>query len=327
MGAIAMSEDGIERDDNLLPRPREHELPGGDLAVSSHWVHGVRGATTVAAEDKSLYQLLMDILADERVPDLMPARLSSACGDLVGVREAVEDIDRGRADIGGYGWGMGYCYRVRDAIEEYRDRDPLRLVAVGCSGSKHEDDGMMPACERYKGSYWAGKRRYYETVGDDGRIISAEHAVLHPETSIEYYEQTPDDLRGIPIDSDQRLPSGEDVTTLLDRWALDVHEQLSQWLRSVAGGVDPRDVELEVLLGRNYRDPLEDRGVFRALRVPGDLSVSYPYQEIGQAQGGMIQQIDWMGDAVEATTEAVTDGGEWSLSPEEAQSEGGERDV
>jgi hypothetical protein len=79
----------------------------------------------------------------------------------------------------------------------------------------------------------------------------------------------------------------------------------------VADGIDPRDVELQVLLGRDYRDPLEERGVFDALRAPAGLSVAFPYQEVEQAQGGMIQQIDWMGDAADAaTTGLVADGGE-----------------
>ncbi|WP_135823001.1 DUF6884 domain-containing protein [Halostella litorea] len=289
-----------------VPRPREHGLPSGDLAVSSHWVHGVRDVTTVPAADRDLYRLLMDILGDVWVPDLMPARLATACDDLVAVRDAVDNIDRGRADIGGVGWGMGYCKRVRDAIADYRDRDPLRLAAVGCSGSKFEDDDPMPAKDRYKGAYWVNKRRYYETCADDGRIISAEHAVLHPGTPIDYYEKTPDDLRGIPIDSDQRLPNGDAVTTLLDRWALDVHEQLAAWLHEAAGGIDPRDVDLEILLGTDYRDPLAARGVFDALRIPGALAVSFPFQEVEQAQGGLFEQIGWMSDAVEV----VTDGGE-----------------
>jgi len=297
-------------EDPHVPRPREHELPDGGLAVSSHWVHGTRDATTVASEDTELYRLLLDILYDQHVPDTMPARLATECEDLVEVRETVADVHRARNGIDGRDYGLSYLKAVTQAIDDYRDREPLRLVAVGCSGSKHEDAGAMPACERYKGSYWVGKRRYYETIGDDGRIISAEHAVLHPETPIEHYERTPGDLEGIPIDSDQRLPNGDDVTTLLDRWALDVHEQLSEWLQSAAGGVDPRDVELEVLLGRDYRDPLEDRGVFEALRIHGDLSVSFPFQTAEQAQGGMINQIDWMGDAVEAAMPIATDGGE-----------------
>jgi len=38
--------------------------------------------------------------------------------------------------------------------------------------------------------------------------------------------------------------------------------------------------------------------------------VSFPFQEVEQAQGGMFEQIGWMGDEVEAATKAVTDGGE-----------------
>jgi hypothetical protein len=288
-----------------VPRPHEHDLPGGDLAVSSHWVHGVRAATTVPADDTPLYRLLMDVLADRHVPDTMPARLATACDDLVAVRGAVTDIERGRSGIAGVSYGLSYLKTVEDAIDEYRDRDPVRLVAVGCSASKHEDDGVMPAADRYKGSYWVGKRRYYETVGDDGRIISAKHAVLDPETPIVYYERTPDDLAGVPVDHEGRLPDGREVRTLLDEWALRIYHGLQAWLRDEAGGVDSRDVELEVLLGRDYRDRLADRGVFDALRGPADLSISYPYQEIEAAQGGMIQQIDWMGDAADAA-----DGGE-----------------
>jgi hypothetical protein len=85
------------REDPHLPRPREHDLSDGDLAVSSHWVHGVRDTTTVVAADKPLYRLLLDILADVHVPDLMPARLATGCEDLVDVKRAVTDIDRGRA--------------------------------------------------------------------------------------------------------------------------------------------------------------------------------------------------------------------------------------
>jgi hypothetical protein len=289
-------------------------LPNGDLAVVGDRQFSNKGVT-VPADSRELYELVMDILEDVHVRDTMPARLAIECDDLVGVREAVEDIDRGTAEIGGIGYGLSYCSRVRDAIEEYRDRDPLTLVAVGCSGSKYEDPEPMPAKERYKGAYWTNKRRYYETVGDDGCIISAEHGVLDPKTSIEHYEKTPDDLREIPIDSDQHLPNGEAVTTLLDRWALNVYEGLSSWLSDVASGIDPRDVELEILLGRAYREPLEGRGVFGRLRVSGDLTVSFPFQEVKQAQGGMFEQIGWMGDEVEAATEAVTDGGNRSLSP------------
>jgi len=309
--------DGTERSTAThVPRPREHDLPGGNLAVSSHWVHGARDATTVQAEDKPLYRLLLDILNEAHVPDTMPARLATECDDLVAVRDAVTDIERGRSGIGGCSYGLSYLKAVRRAIDEYRDRDPLTLAAVGCSGSKYKDDDLMRAKERYKGAYWSNKSSYGETCSDDWCIISAEHSVLHPETPIEYYEKTPDDLRGIPIDSHQRLPNGDAVTTLLDRWALDVYEGLATWLSDAANGIDPRDVELEILLGRAYREPLEDRGVFDRLRVAGALTVSFPFQEVEQAQGGMFEQIGWMGDEVEAATEAVTDGGDRCVEPE-----------
>mgnify|MGYP000126753757 FL=1 len=297
-----------DRDDPHVPRPREGELPNGDLAVAGDRQLSNRG-TVVPAADRPLYELLMKILEDCHVPDVMPADLAVVCDDLVEARGTVSYPDRGSECINGPCYGLSYLNEVRRAIEAYRDREPLKLAAVGCSGSKYEDDEPMPAKERYKGAYWSNKREYGETCADDWGIISAEYAVLDPERPIKYYEKTPDDLRGIPIDSDQRLPNGDGVTTLLDRWALDIYDGLAAWLSDVAAGIDPRDVALEVLLGKSYREPLENRGVFDGLRVPGDLMVSFPFQEVEQAQGGMFEQIDWMGDEVEAATEAVTDGG------------------
>jgi len=102
---------------------------------------------------------------------------------------------------------MSYCHTVRDAIDAHRDRDALRLVAVGCSGSKHDVAGAVPAKDLYRRSYWTCKREYGETIGDEWQIISAEHAVLDgPNERIEHYERTPDDLAGVPVDSSERLP-------------------------------------------------------------------------------------------------------------------------
>lgn len=58
-----------------------------------------------------------------------------------------------------------------------------------------------------------------------------------------------------------------------------------------------------------YREPLEKRGVFDALRAPGELTVSFPFQEVEDAQGGMFEQIGWMSDEI-AAAEVATDGGE-----------------
>jgi len=300
---VSMSSDGNDR-------PRQHELPNGGLAVVDEFRGHVRHAVTVSPDDRPLYELLIEILveADTKVRGCFAANVATAFETLPAVEHGLRDIERGGTSIGDRWYGMSITLSAARAISEYRDREPLQIAAVGCSGSKYEDDDPIPAKERYKGAYWSNKRGYGEIRGD-WRIISAEHDVLHPETPIEYYERTPDDWRGVPVHSDARLPSGDAVETRLDQWALDVYQGLLDWINDVTDEVDPRDVELEVLLGRDYRDPLEDRGVFDRLRVPGDLSVSFPFQEVEQAQGGMFEQIDWMGDEIDAATEAVTDGG------------------
>lgn len=293
----------------LVPRPREHDLPNGNLAVSSHWVHGVKDTTTVPAGSRPLYRLLMGILEGVHVPDCMPARLAAECEDLVDVKRAVLNIDRGRSDIGNCGYGMGYCHTVRDAIEEHRDRQPLRLVAVGCSGSKHHDDGLLPSEDRYKGGYWTNKREYYEAFADDARIISAEHALLDPDEPIEYYEAVPGDLEGIPVDSDQRLPTGNGVETLLDQWVLEVFEGLQGWLWESLDAIDPRDVVLEILLGeKRYASRLRERGVFDGLSIPSALEIRFPFRDEPDAQGGIGNQRGWMCSQVDATI--ATDGGD-----------------
>jgi hypothetical protein len=291
-----------------FPPPREHELPDGGLAVSAHWIWGVRGATTVEEADKPLYRLLMDILAETSVPDLMPAHLAAGCEDLVDVRETVVDIDRGLVDLPGASYGMGYCLRVRDAIDEHRDRDPLQLALMGCSGSKHDVDGKVPARDLYARGYWTVKERYGSVVGDDWRILSAEHAVLHPDEEISYYERIPGDLQGVPVDSTARLPNGDPVRDRLDHWALSVYNGLVRWLDEVTQGVDPRDVALQVCVGEKYRDPLEERAVFERLEAVGDLTVTFPFQEEPEAAGGIGPQQSWMNSVVDEV--AATDGGD-----------------
>lgn len=183
---------------------------------------------------------------------------------------------------------------MTDSLEN-KDR-PLRLVAVGCSGSKFSADAPMPARERYKGSYWVSKRRYGEQVSDGWRILSAEYGILHPDEKIPYYEKVPGDLRGVPVETDSRLPNGRKVRTELDQWAVDVHQGLVQWLQAATRGWDPEAVALEVLVGRKYRKPLAKRGVFDSItdEIPAETSISFPFQEVPAAQGGMFNQIEWM---------------------------------
>lgn len=289
---------------------REHDLPNGGLVVAHEFRGHVDHTVTVAPDDRPLYELLIDILADadRRLRPCFAANVATEFDTLPAAERGLRDIERGGTGIGDRWYGMSITLSAARAIAEYRDREPLQLAAVGCSGSKYEDDELMPAKDRYKGAYWSNKRGYGETR-DDWRVISAEHDVLDPETPISYYERTPDDWQGVPVHSEARLPSGEAVDTRLDQWALDVYEGLSAWLADVTDDVDPRDVELEVLLGQSYREPLEERGVFDSLRAPGELTVSFPFQDVEQAQGGMFDQIDWMSDEI-ASAEVATDGGE-----------------
>lgn len=251
----------------------------------------------VAPADVPLYDLLGE-LAGGDVPESMLAGLATDCADLVEVRETVANVQRGSIDISTGGYGMGYCHNVREAIEEHQDREPIRLAAVGCSGTKSDNPGAVPAKYRYAGGYWTNKREYGEAVADYWAVISAEHAILRPDDPVEPYERTVGDLEGVPIHADGRTPTGEDIRTMLDQWATDVYEQLATWMDDVAGGIDPRDVELEILLGKKYEEPLRDRAVFDRLRCRGDLSVSFPFREV-DGLTGIGRQRQWLSEQAE----------------------------
>lgn len=279
------------------------------MKVPIHRFGRVDEVIEVPPDKVDLYGLLRHILEDASVPKSMPARLARSADDLVDVLELVDDIERGLIDTDGAAYGLSYALEAKRAIEAHRDRDPLTLVAVGCSSSKDESDGPLAAAERYTGGYWTNKREYLEEIGDDGRIISAEHALLEPDEPIEYYETHIEDLDGIPVDHDGRLPSGDPVDTLVDLWALNVYHGLTRWLDEAAGGVDPRDVELEVLLGKPYHNRLRDRDVFDALRARGDLDVSFPFrEEVDYSDGGGIgKQRSWMAEQVATARAADVD--------------------
>lgn len=313
--------DGSERDPHV-PTPIERERPDGSIRVVEH--SNLRRSRprqmVVSAEDRALYALLSDVLADDHVPDLFPAALATAATDTADALDRVTSIDRGFIDppLPGASYALSYAMNAADALREHRDRDPLRLALMGCSGSKHDVDGLVPARDLYSSGYWTVKERYGDAA-DDWRILSAEHAVLNPDTEIAYYERVPDDLRGIPVDSNARLPSGDPVRDRLDYWALRVYNGLTRWLGEVSKGADPRDVDLQVCIGEQYRDPLDARGVFDRLRASAGLSVSFPFQDEPEAAGGIGPQMEWMNSEV-----AATDGGNHrSLQSDSDQTEVG----
>lgn len=173
------------------------------------------------------------------------------------------------------------------------DRDVHRLVLVGCSSSKADEP--RPARDLYESNYWNAKRSYASAVGDAWRILSAEHVVLNPDRETAPYERHITDLKGVPAESDRVLPSGEPAETLLDEYACDVESQLSEWLRSETSNTGTRTIELEVLLGYDYEDPLRDRGVFEsaASSTKPPVRVRWPFREV-EGLTGIGRQMSWM---------------------------------
>jgi len=319
MSNIDQSDGGVDRHPHK-PTPIHLREVRGDLVIQEFKPAMRRDGrkAVVDAEDRPLYHLLMEVIdeVDAHCPDLMPAAFAQYCRDLLHVKRKLEDIERGSVWIPDYAqYGMSYCHNVRDAIMEWRaDRDPLQFVIVGCSNSKHDVDEAVPIRELYRGAYWSVKRDYGETIGDQWRVLSAKHGLVDPSTPVEHYDRHIGELEHAPVHADEtdRLPDGRHVETLLDSWAVDVYNVLRRWLIYAGqhGSVDPRDVELDVLLGRDYCDALAERGVWDRLRARGALDISFPFQEAEAAAGGNGNQMGWMTDEIEAATAVATDGGE-----------------
>jgi hypothetical protein len=161
-----------------------------------------------------------------------------------------------------------------------------RLVIVGCSSKKADDP--RPAKDLYESTYWDAKRAYGSAVGDDWRILSAQHVILDPECVIDPYERHIDDLRGVPVQSDRYLPSGERVTTRLDAWACGVTDQTTEFVETATTG---GDVRVDVLLGHSYEDPLRDRDVFEHVErhADADVEIRWPFREVDGLTGNGLQ--------------------------------------
>lgn len=153
---------------------------------------------------------------------------------------------------------------------------PMRktLVIVGCGSAKA--DRRRAAKNLYTSTYFQKKRAYAETVGDEWLILSAQHGLIEPETTVAPYDTSIEDL-----DSEAR-----------DGWADGVGWTLGEWVAHARA--DDHTIErVDVLLGRRYCDPLRERGVFEAL---SDVPVAFPFQE--HDLGGIGEQLAWLEAAV-----------------------------
>lgn len=163
-------------------------------------------------------------------------------------------------------------------------------MIVGCGAAKRDEAAL--AKDLYTSTYFAKKREYAETIGDEWRILSAEHGLLDPYEEIEPYETSIDDL-----DEDELNRLAGDVgLELID---LTVEE------RVVGRSFD----EIVVLAGRKYLDPLRERDAFAA-----GISevVTFPLQQNDLA--GIGEQMAWLAERVSLEgadqTRLVPDGGE-----------------
>ncbi|WP_424016164.1 DUF6884 domain-containing protein (plasmid) [Halorientalis pallida] len=194
-------------------------------------------------------------------------------------------------------------------------------MLVGCGDAK--TDEPAEARDLYTSSYFVLKRRYAEAAVQWARtadrranawaVLSAEHGILPARMEIEPYNTTINDLRDVPIDGEPRfeLPSGDPVTTKLDRWARRVHSGLADWLRRPFHADQPESPcrELVVLAGSDYVDALRERGIFEGrptaletgqethTALPPKASVRFPFQE--RDFDGMFEQMDWLSERAE----------------------------
>jgi len=155
----------------------------------------------------------------------------------------------------------------------------------------------LEAINRYTGGYWDKKSTYMDVKGDEGAIISAEYGILRPTEKIPYYNTTIDDLKDEPINREieYNLPTETSIQTELDAWAAKVLTQLQEWINEHD---EPNTISLEIVLGKTYLSPLQQRNIFTTLTetVESDLNITFTLQECidyGE-KGGIGKQLEWL---------------------------------
>jgi hypothetical protein len=149
---------------------------------------------------------------------------------------------------------------------------PSRYIVIGCGSAKRDaGNGPYPAEELYTSTYFAKKRFYAATVGDEWRILSAEYGIIAPDRELHPY--------------DTRVGEFGDAERI--DWAQDVLADLTEWLNSpLDAGVD---VKLEVLAGSNYIEPLRD-ALLDMADDKSPLTVDFPFDKTS----GIGEQMAWL---------------------------------
>ena len=121
------------------------------------------------------------------------------------------------------------------------DGQGVDLILVGCVKSKRTY--ASPARDLYTSRLWSSRRSYAEAHGCPWYILSAKHGLLHPDTSIEPYD----------------LSLNELPARMRREWSQRVLEALKEEFPALAGKT------VEVHAGKNY----VEYGLERALRGAG----------------------------------------------------------
>ncbi|WP_135363465.1 DUF6884 domain-containing protein [Halosimplex halophilum] len=177
------------------------------------------------------------------------------------------------------------------------------------------------AKDLYTSTYFGVKRDFAEMATQWARqrdgwawsILSAEHYILPPWEPVKPYDTTIDDLGDDHTNDDhltdfpyQRRPDGQPLVTELDKWVYMVAVGLQRWLTMFDGIASPHGGgtlrNLIVLAGKDYVEPLRERGAFDGLgniregcqRI--QVEPTFLFEEIDA--DGIGEQMAWMSDAM-----------------------------
>lgn len=168
--------------------------------------------------------------------------------------------------------GLEHQGQLGDFETEQIDGGVYALVQCGSS----KKDGTHPARELYDSTYFEKKREFADELTDEWWILSAKYGVLDPDTVIEDYDTTVDE-----VDT--------------DTWLGQVEHRLTDRLQNRTDGT------LWVLVGTDYLETTDSRGRnLRRYLTSFDLDVRYPFRQtngIGEQQAWLDQCLEY-GDAV-----------------------------
>lgn len=185
-------------------------------------------------------------------------------------------------------WGDG-GYADQEQLDGYvtgADNRPMYAI-VGCGKEKRE--GMHPARELYASPYFGKKREWAEAFAGEWVILSAEHGLIDPDTEIEFYDTTVEDIA-------------------IEPWLDDIQATLDASLDSTQN--------VWVLAGQRYVYTADNKGqtLRHVLNTATDGPVRYPFEQTT----GIGDQMQWLTDCLKYNVVAMPydllDGGQQSLT-------------